>query len=205
MAPPLSHPNRGAVVPAPAMPTALPDRTSSEQAPTPSTYFCSRVTRFRFRRRTAASALAQPRESAAPDSTSRGRPDVCFCAKAHRRPGRLLGDGGGRADRPAAGEEHVAHETRGDTCVRARGVFSYGRRRGCGLREQPRPGSCLASSSLPLRVKVNGGRAVALYGRASALIGRPTGTSGCRSRRTPRCSRSRPRARACPGCTTRVG
>ncbi len=113
--------------------------------------------------------------------------------------------------RSAPGDKHVGGEDRADTCLRA-GIYRCGRRRGWGLREQPRRRSCLASSSLLLRVKVNGGRAVALCGwavasyvRAPALSGRPTGTSGCRSRRTRRCSRGMPRARACRGCTTRPG
>ena len=37
------------------------------------------------------------------------------------------------------------------------------------------------------------------------LIVRPTGTSGCRSRRTRRCSQGRPAPRACRGCSTRAG
>jgi hypothetical protein len=40
---------------------------------------------------------------------------------------------------------------------------------------------------------------------ATVLIARPTGTSGCRSRRTRRCSQGRPARRACRGCTTRAG
>ena len=39
----------------------------------------------------------------------------------------------------------------------------------------------------------------------TVLIARPTGTSGCRSQQTRRCSQGRPARRACRGCTTRVG
>ena len=82
----------------------------------------------------------------------------------------LLKTRSGSGAASASGDKHIGGEDRADTCLRARaGIYRCGRRRGCGLRERPRLGSCVASSSLPLRVTVSGGRAVALCGRAVAI------------------------------------